>query len=99
MTVPAFTMTGSRPIFYLVPVTQELSESVAVGEYPATVTVVKKCVVGIEGGPEKEGMENLDFRQLALRHFTAFRTLAETHWSALMTEEEMEQRDPVGVGV
>jgi hypothetical protein len=99
MTVPAFTMTGTRPILYLVPVTQELSESVGTGSYPPTVTVVKKCVVGIEGGPENEGMESLDFRQLALRHFAAFRTLAESHWSALMTVREMEHQEMVGVGV
>jgi hypothetical protein len=93
MTVPAITMTGARPVFYLVPVTEELSESVATAEYPLTTTEVKKCVVAIEGGHESVGMKNLDFRQLALRHFAAFRTLAETHWSAFMIAEEMEEEE------
>jgi len=84
MTVPAITITGARPIFYLVPITQELGEAVVTGTYPPSPTV--ECVVATESGG---GMETLDFRlgQLALRHFTAFRTLAETHWSAFMFAE------------
>ena len=34
MTIPCIAMIGTRPIFYLVPVTRELSEAVAEAQYP-----------------------------------------------------------------
>jgi hypothetical protein len=40
MTIPCITMSGTRPTFYLVPVTQELSTAVIGGVYPATETTV-----------------------------------------------------------
>jgi hypothetical protein len=89
MTIPCITMIGTRPIFYLVPVTRELNEAVATGQYPLTPTIVKKCVVASNSRRLSEGMESPDFRQLALRHYTAFRTLAEAHWSAFMIPVEM----------
>ena len=86
MTIPCITMIGTRPTFYLVPVTRELSDAIATAQYPRSPTVVKKCVAELEGIQPSEGMENLAFRQFALQHFTAFRTLAKGHWSAFMVE-------------
>jgi hypothetical protein len=83
MTIPCITMVGTRPIFYLVPVTRELSEAVATAQYPISPTMVKRCVAAPNNRCLK-GMEIPDFRQLALQHFTAFQTLAEAHWSAFM---------------
>ncbi|KAI0253588.1 hypothetical protein BJV78DRAFT_1122961 [Lactifluus subvellereus] len=88
MTIPCITMIGTRPIFYLVPVTRELSEAVATAQYPHSPTLVKKCVAALHSRRLSEGMESPDFRQLALRHYTAFRTLAEAHWSAFMIPVE-----------
>jgi hypothetical protein len=85
MTFPCIAMTGTRPIFYLVPVTRDLSEAVAASKYTSSPTVVQRCVV--TSNRLSEGMETPNFRQLALQHFTAFRTLAETHWSAFMIPE------------
>ena len=85
MTFPCIAMTGTRPIFYLVPVTRDLSEAVAASKYPSSPTVVQRCVVTFNR--LSEGMETPDFRQLAFQHFIAFRTLAETHWSAFMIPE------------
>ncbi|KAF8815663.1 hypothetical protein BYT27DRAFT_7230171 [Phlegmacium glaucopus] len=84
MTIPCITMIGTRPIFYLVPVTRKLSRAVAKGHYTAIPTVVKRCVVVSDSRRLGEGMENPNFRQVALQHFAAFCTLAEAHWSALM---------------
>lgn len=89
MTIPCIAMLGTRPIFYLVPVTRKLSEAVAAAQHPSPPTVVKKCVVTSNSYRLSEGMETPDFRQLALWHFTAFRTLAEAHWSLFMTPVEM----------
>jgi len=75
-------MIGTRPIFYLVPVTRELSEAVATAQYPISPTMVKRCVAASNN--RRLSMETPDFRQLAVQHFTAFRTLAEAHWSAFM---------------
>ena len=73
-------MIGTRPIFYLVPVTRELSEAVDTGQYPASTTVVEKCVVVSNSGRLNEGMESPDFRQVAVQHFRAFRGHAWLNW-------------------
>lgn len=88
MTIPCVVTTGTRPIFYLVPVTQELSTAVITAQYPISPTIVQ-CVVVSNSSRLSEGMDTPDFRQLALRHYTAFRTLAEAHWSAFMVPVEM----------
>lgn len=84
MVIPAITMIGTRPIFYLVPVTMSLSDAIATAQYPTTPTIIKKCVVASGSRRLSEGMESKDFRHLALQHYTAFRTLAKTHWSSFM---------------
>ena len=71
------------------PVTQELSQAVATAQYPTNPTVVKKCVVASNSHRLSEGMEIVDFRQVALQHYTAFRTLAESHWSVFIFATEM----------
>jgi hypothetical protein len=90
MTIPCIVMIGTRPVFYLVPVTRDLSEAVVTAQYPLSSTIVKKCVVRSNSRRLSEGMETPDFRQIALQHYTAFRTLAETHWSAFMTPAEVD---------
>jgi hypothetical protein len=60
------------------------SEAVATVQYPLSPTVVKRCVVAPTSCRLSEGMEPPSFRQLALQHYTAFRILAETHWSAFV---------------
>ncbi|KAM6502553.1 hypothetical protein JOM56_002530 [Amanita muscaria] len=89
MTIPCIVITGTRPTFYLVPVTQELSTAVATSQYPISPTIVKQCVVVSNSHRRSEGMEIPEFRRLSLRHYIAFRTLAEAHWSAFMIPEEM----------
>ena len=81
MTIPCISMIGALPIFYLAPVTRELSEAVATSQCPLSSTVVQKCVVTSNNLRLSEGMETPDFRQVSLQHYAAFRTLAETHWS------------------
>jgi hypothetical protein len=90
MTIPCITMIGTRPIFYLVPVTQGLSQAVATAQYPPYPTLVRKCVVASNSRRLSEGMEAVSFRQIALQHYTAFRNLAESHWSAFVYPTEIE---------
>jgi hypothetical protein len=80
MMIPCITMIGTRPTFYLVPVTKELSESVMTGSFPATQTHVLKCVTTPAHARAGEGMEDTEYRRLALKHFLAFKTLAKSHW-------------------
>jgi hypothetical protein len=82
MTIPCIGVVGTRAIFYLVPVTRKLNEAVATGQYPLTPTVVESCAVATESRSISEGMESLAFQQVALRHYAAFRILAEVHGSA-----------------
>ncbi|KAM6489558.1 hypothetical protein JOM56_014977 [Amanita muscaria] len=42
MTIPCITMVGTRPFFYKVPVTMQLSNCVANGQYPSRPTVVSR---------------------------------------------------------
>ncbi|KIJ91193.1 hypothetical protein K443DRAFT_29646, partial [Laccaria amethystina LaAM-08-1] len=74
MTIPCITMAGTRPTFYLVPVTRELSNAVLLGEYPLTQTRVLKCVtVGVSARHTVEGMENIHYRELVFRRVLAFK--------------------------
>ena len=90
MTIPCITMIGTRPIFYLVPVTQGLSQAVATAQYPSYTTLVRKCVVATNSHRLSEGMEAVSFRQIALQHYTAFRNPAGSHWSAFVYPAEIE---------
>jgi hypothetical protein len=88
MTIPCIATIGTRPIFYLVPVTRELSEAVVTAQYPHSSTIVKKCVIHSDSCCLNKGMETPDFRQVAFQHYTAFLALAEAHWSAFMIPME-----------
>lgn len=79
MTIPCIRMVDTCPIFYLVPVTTALSDAVIAGRPPSTQTRVLQCptVARFDVGI---GMENTEFRKLALRHFLAFKALAKSHW-------------------
>ena len=81
MTIPCITMLGTTPTFYLVPVTQELSDAVMTGQYPPTQTRVLKCVT--TAGHQRrisDGMADIAFRRLALTRFVAFKNVARSHW-------------------
>ncbi|KAH9970040.1 hypothetical protein BGW80DRAFT_1461651 [Lactifluus volemus] len=87
MTIPCITMAGTRPTFYLVPVTQALSIAVVTGQYPQTPTNVVKCVTSL--GPNHsigEGMETLEYRRVALQRFIAFKSLAKEYWQIILSE-------------
>lgn len=78
MTLPCITMVGTHPAFYLVPVTNMLSNAVLNGTYPLSRTRVRRCrceVVGVNGG-----MENPAYRTHALQYYVAFRVLAKSYW-------------------
>jgi len=86
MTIPCIVMVGTRPTFYLVPVTRALSIAVMTGQYPETPTEVVKCVTSL--GPNRrfnEGMETPEFRRVALQRFVAFKSLAKEYWQTFLT--------------
>ena len=85
MTIPCISICGTRPIFYLVPVTEELSNAVAIGQYPATPTEVLQCVTVLR---PREGMEDIEYRKLALRRILAFKTLAKGYWEPIVGDVE-----------
>ncbi|KJA27006.1 hypothetical protein HYPSUDRAFT_35522 [Hypholoma sublateritium FD-334 SS-4] len=85
MTIPCITMSGTRPTFYLVPVTPELSTAVIGGVYPATETKVLKCVTVVAHTRRVSvGMEDTEYRKLALKRLLRFRTLAKKHWNLFL---------------
>ncbi len=84
MTIPAITMIGTRPIFYKIPVTQELSDAIAMAQYPVSKTEVVKCVVAPTSRRLHEGMEVPEFRREILQHYEAFRRMAKECWERLV---------------
>ena len=79
MTIPCIIMSGTRPTFYLVPVTAELSEAVTCGWYPKHPTQVLRCETVAADQDAAAGMENIEYRKLALKRLLAFKELAENH--------------------
>lgn len=76
MTIPCITMVGTRPTFYLVPVTKVLSTAVETGQYPETQTTVMMCVTSLgHNSSLSEGMETPEYRRIAFEHFLAFKAL------------------------
>ncbi|KIK61393.1 hypothetical protein GYMLUDRAFT_73383 [Collybiopsis luxurians FD-317 M1] len=85
MSIPCIMIVGTRPIFYVVPVTEQLSEAVEQGQYPEHKTQVLRYVVGA-GTRLTEGMEQPDLNEEALKHYVLFRSFAKRLWSELLSE-------------
>jgi hypothetical protein len=81
MTIPCIAMIGTRPFFYKVPVTTQLSSAVADGKYPEQPTIVTCCAPPARH-QAFEGMEVPDYRRTALQYYDAFRGLAKSCWTA-----------------
>ena len=85
MTIPCITMTGTQPDFYLVPVTTTLSNIVITGQRPATQTKVLHCPTGvINMWRASVGMEDREYRKIALKRFLAFKELVKGHWAQIL---------------
>jgi hypothetical protein len=85
MIIPCITMVGTRPTFYLVPVSRALSTAVETGQYPETPTKVTKCVTILEPNRRfSEGMESPEYRRLAFQRFIAFKSLAKEYWQTFL---------------
>lgn len=82
MTIPCITLVGTRPFFYKVPVTQQLSNCVETGQYPSEQTVVTRCAPPARR--RAEGMEVPDYRRVALQYYDAFRAMAKDCWTAFL---------------
>ncbi|KAG1845793.1 hypothetical protein C8R48DRAFT_765165 [Suillus tomentosus] len=81
MTMPCITMIGTRPTFYLVPVTKALSDAVISCQYPSARTEVLKCEVASD---HNGGMEAPEYRGMALQYYVAFKSLAKSHWEKFL---------------
>ncbi|KAK0470241.1 uncharacterized protein EV420DRAFT_100107 [Desarmillaria tabescens] len=81
MTIPAITMISTRPVFYKIPVTQQLSNAIAMAQCPVSKTEIVKCVVAPHSCRLSEGMEVPEFRQEVLQHYEAFRRMSKECWS------------------
>lgn len=87
MTIPAITMTGTRPTFFLVSVTLELSNSVITGQHPVIQTRVLRCATALTHLRRvSTGMEDTEYRKLALKRFLAFKALAKSHWGGRLDD-------------
>ncbi|KAG6373104.1 hypothetical protein JVT61DRAFT_6706 [Boletus reticuloceps] len=75
LVIPGFTMTGTLPIFYKIPVTTALAHAVEDGQYPAQETVVYAHLPELPRPQQAfdEGMEPLDNRHVILSCFQGLR--------------------------
>jgi hypothetical protein len=73
--VPGITLKGTSPIFYKIPVTTQLAQSVALGVYPAAPTVVHAHLPTVSRPARRlsEGMKPLDNRASILSCYEAFK--------------------------
>ena len=87
MTIPCITMEGTRPTFYLVPVTLELSDAVSTGQWPSVETkaLMSVTVAGCDR-PLSEGMEVPEYRRVAFQRMVAFKAIAKSHWEKFLVE-------------
>ena len=83
MTIPCITMVDMEPTFYLVPVTQELSDAVATGQYPQTPTRVVDCIITL-GPNDREGLQAPQYRRRAFQYLVTFRELAKEYWQTFL---------------
>jgi hypothetical protein len=86
MSIPCIATVGTRPIFYVVPVTQQLSKAVEMGQFSEHITQVRKCTVVGERRQLNEGMEMPDIRLEALKHYVLFRSLSKSLWSEFLAD-------------
>lgn len=80
MFFPCFTAVGTRPAFYVIPVTIALSNAVVQGSYPRRPTFVLKCSIPGDVGAD---MSNPAYRVRAIQYMIAFRELARQLWRRL----------------
>ena len=73
--VPAILMIGTYPVFYKIPVSAKLNQSIASLHYPTIETVITKCSPKVprHSSRYEEGMRPLDNRTIILKYLEAFR--------------------------
>ncbi|KAK7462405.1 hypothetical protein VKT23_008004 [Stygiomarasmius scandens] len=72
--MPGIVMQGTTPIFYKIPVTQQLLCHVRHGTYPSESTSADYCYPPLSGD-YREGMKSLDNRKQILSCFEAFKPI------------------------
>ena len=75
MIIPCITMANTCPIFYLVPVTTALINTV-IGQCPSSQSQVLRCPTVTTSNA---GMEDTEYRKLVLKRLLAFKALARSH--------------------
>ncbi|KAG6827106.1 hypothetical protein H0H92_013177 [Tricholoma furcatifolium] len=85
MIIPCILINGTRPTFYLVPITEELSTAVVAGKYPMTPTEVWRYHIPVTDDmlPEVD-LKDVKYRQLAFRCLLMFKTTASEYWKNVM---------------
>ncbi|KAG6893343.1 hypothetical protein C0993_001367, partial [Termitomyces sp. T159_Od127] len=71
MVIPGVTMVGTSPTFFKIPVTKELCDAVARGNYPFHKTVVKRC--SLSHAHAAFGLSNPEFRKFAIPYYLRLR--------------------------
>ncbi|TEB33833.1 hypothetical protein FA13DRAFT_1789655 [Coprinellus micaceus] len=69
------TLTGTAPIFYKIPITQELLFAINTGQYPAQQTVVHRFIPPVPDPNSffDQGMQTLENRRVVLKCYEAFK--------------------------
>lgn len=85
MTIPAITISGTYPSFYLILVIEALSNAVMSSQYLETPTAVSKHVTALADTHHPSlGMEYLEYRKVALGSFITFKNLTCLYWDEIL---------------
>lgn len=83
MVIPGVAMVGTRPTFFKIPVTKELCDAVARGNYPFHKTVVKRC--SLHHAHAAFGLSNPEFRRFAIPYYLRLRDFVDEFADAVLS--------------
>ena len=84
MNIPCITMSGTQSEFYIVPVTQQLSQAVITAQCPRAETVAMHCTLPPPPKGSMPGLRDPEYRRTVLKYYSSFRSLAKRNWTPML---------------
>ncbi|TFK60559.1 hypothetical protein BDN72DRAFT_805619 [Pluteus cervinus] len=80
--IPGIVMKGTAPVFYRIPITDDLVRSIGDGTYPDQPTIVYRLLSPVQDVSKyfSEGMQSLENRRVIMQCFEAFKRYLPPEW-------------------
>ncbi|TFK69929.1 hypothetical protein BDN72DRAFT_839680 [Pluteus cervinus] len=80
--IPGIIMKGTAPVFYRIPITDDLVRSIGDGTYPDQPTTIHRLLSPVQDVSKyfSEGMQSLENRRVIVRCFEAFKRYLPPEW-------------------